>query len=64
MRIKLDENLPDDLAELLRAADLDVSTVAEEGLAGYEDPPVLQAATAEGRILMSFDRGFADIRQR
>jgi predicted nuclease of predicted toxin-antitoxin system len=63
VKIKLDENLPEDLASLLRAADLDVTTVAEQGLAGCDDPPVLQAATAEDRILMSFDRGFADVRR-
>ncbi len=63
MKIKLDENLPDDLASLLRAADYDVSTVPEEGLAEYDDPPVLEAARAEDRVLMSFDLGFADIRR-
>jgi len=63
VKIKLDENLPDDLASLLRAADFDVATVAEEGMAGYDDPPVLQAATAEDRVLMSFDLGFADVRE-
>ena len=63
MKVKLDENLPDDLASLLRAADFDVATVAEEGMAGYDDPPVLQAATAEDRVLMSFDLGFADVRE-
>ncbi len=63
MKIKLDENLPDDLAASLRAAKYDVSTVAEEGLAGYDDPPVLEAATAEGRVLVSLDLGFADIRR-
>jgi len=63
VKIKLDENLPDDLASLLRAAEDDVSTVTEEGLAGCDDPPVLQAASAENRVLMSFDLGFADIRR-
>jgi predicted nuclease of predicted toxin-antitoxin system len=58
VKIKLDENLPDDLALLLRAAEYDVATVEEEGLAGHDDPPVLQAATKEDRVLMSFDLGF------
>ena len=62
MKVKLDENLPAELAELLRGAEFDVSTVTEEGLAGCDDPPVLQAATVEDRILMSFDKDFADIR--
>jgi predicted nuclease of predicted toxin-antitoxin system len=63
VKIKLDENLPDDLTALLRSAEYEVATVAEEGLAGHDDPPVLKAATAEDRILMSFDLGFADIRE-
>ncbi len=33
-----------------------------EGLAGHEDPPVLKAATDEGRVLLTFDLDFADIR--
>jgi len=63
VKIKIDENLPDDLALLLRDAEYDVATVEEEGLAGYDDPPVLQAAATEDRMLMSFDLGFADIRE-
>ena len=63
MKIKLDENMPMDLGELLRKADHDVVSVAEEGLAGCDDPPVLQAATAEARILMTYDTDFADIRR-
>jgi predicted nuclease of predicted toxin-antitoxin system len=63
VKIKLDENSPGDLASLLRAADYDVSTVPEEGLRGYDDQPVLAAARAEDRVLMSFDLGFADIRR-
>jgi hypothetical protein len=34
VRVKLDENLPVDLLGMLRAAGHDVTTVAEEGLAG------------------------------
>ncbi len=62
MKIKLDENLPADLATLLRKAGHDTRTVAEEGLAGHDDLPVLGAAVSERRILMTFDTDFADIR--
>jgi hypothetical protein len=62
VKIKLDENLPADLQELLRTAKHDVASVAEQGLAGCDDPSVLQAAAAEGRIFMTFDTDFADIR--
>lgn len=62
MRIKLDENLPQALMELLRVAGHDVVTAADEGLSGSKDPVVLQAATAESRVLLTFDLDFADIR--
>ena len=63
MKFKLDENMPTDLTTLLNQEEHDVSNVFEEGLAGQQDPPVLRAATAEGRILLTFDTDVADIRQ-
>jgi predicted nuclease of predicted toxin-antitoxin system len=62
VKIKLDENLPHDLKSLLRSFGHDVTDVPEEGLSGAADPPVLQIAATEGRILMSFDTDFANIR--
>ena len=62
MRFKLDENMPADLAALLRQAGHDVADVTEEGLNGEDDQPVLSAATAENRVLLTFDLDFADIR--
>jgi predicted nuclease of predicted toxin-antitoxin system len=63
MRIKLDENMPEALAQLLQSAGHEVSTVADEGLSGASDADVLGAATSDGRLLMTFDTDFADIRQ-
>jgi len=63
MKIKLDENMPDDLAEFLRSSGHDVTTVAEEGLSGADDPEVIQETAKERRLLMTFDVGFADIRK-
>ena len=63
MKIKLDENLPQDLKNLLQSVGHDVSDVSEEGLAGAEDPLILLAATGEGRLLITFDTDFADIRR-
>jgi predicted nuclease of predicted toxin-antitoxin system len=63
LRFKLDENLPADLATMLRDAGHDVHDVHEEGLAGEDDPPVLAAAVREDRILVTFDLDFADIRE-
>ena len=62
MKIKLDENMPQALAHLLRSAGHDVSTVPMEHLSGAEDPLVLKAATCEDRLLMTFDVDFGDIR--
>lgn len=63
MKIKLDENLPTALTELLRAAGHDVRTVADEALSGSADPKVLHVAASESRMLMTFDLNFADIRR-
>jgi len=40
MRAKLDENVPVEAAELLRAAGWDCETIYDEGLAGADDPKV------------------------
>ena len=63
MKFKLDENMPADLAALLHEYGHDTADVVQEGLAGEDDPPVLAAAVKEGRILLTFDLDFADIRQ-
>lgn len=63
MRFKLDENMPADLAVMLRKEGHDVHDVGGEGLAGEDDPPVLRAATREERILITFDLDFADVRE-
>jgi predicted nuclease of predicted toxin-antitoxin system len=63
LRFKLDENMPRDAATRLRNEGFDVETVIDEGLGGEDDPPVLRAATDEGRILFTFDLDFADIRR-
>ena len=62
MKVKLDENMPMALAELLRSRGHDVSTVPEENLSGVEDSFILTRATEETRLLMTFDVDFGDIR--
>lgn len=62
MKIKLDENLPLALVGVFRSAGHDTATVPEEGLSGAADGVVLAMATSEGRVLITLDRGFADIR--
>lgn len=63
MKFKLDENLSHELGTELRALGHDVHTVAAEGLAGSSDPIVLVAVREEGRMLLTQDRGFADLRR-
>ena len=52
MKIKLDENMPVTLAEVLTAAGHDVDTVPQEQLAGYPDPEVWFATQEAGRFLI------------
>lgn len=62
MKLKLDENLPGELAEELRAVGHDADTVYDEGLGGAPDPDLLQAAQDESRILLTLDKGIGNVR--
>jgi predicted nuclease of predicted toxin-antitoxin system len=62
VRLKLDENLPHDLADELTRRGHDVDTVLDEELGGCKDPVVVQAATADDRMVITLDRGVGDIR--
>ena len=48
-----------DLPDLGHEAD----TVFDEGLAGAKDPVVIAAATAENRVLLTLDKGIANLQQ-
>ena len=63
MRIKLDENMPRRAGPILAAAGYDVDSVEDEGLTGADDPTVSEAATADGRLVITMDRGFGDIQR-
>jgi predicted nuclease of predicted toxin-antitoxin system len=62
MKIKLDENLPFELAEFLNRLGHDVDTVLQENLKGKDDPSVWEVTQAAGHFLISQDLYFADIR--
>ncbi len=62
MKFKLDENLPASAAAILASAGHDADTVIAEHLAGAPDPDVVTAASAAGRVLITFGRGTGDIR--
>jgi len=64
VRFKLDENLPVELAAELRAIGHDTDTVAGEGLCGEADPAVVEAAPIADRILLTLDKGIADVRSQ
>jgi predicted nuclease of predicted toxin-antitoxin system len=62
MRFKLDENLPVELADLVANQGWDCLTVADQGFAGHPDSDIAEVCQTEGRILVTLDVGFADIR--
>ena len=55
MKAKLDENLPLQIASLLRKLGHDVQTTKDEGLLGCNDLDLWTAAQSEGRILITQD---------
>lgn len=59
--IKLDENVPDSVAGLLRAAGHDVALARDQQLAGASDERLLAVAASEGRTLVTLDRDFTNI---
>lgn len=62
MLFKMDENLHPDLGQFFRQYGHDAATVWDEGLRGASDSVILDRCRDEGRALLSFDLGFADIR--
>lgn len=61
MKFKGDENLPGELVAELRASGHEADTVFDEGLAGTKDPVLVSVAKAEGRILLTLDKGIANL---
>lgn len=62
MEFKVDENLPVGVADLLRQAGYDAATVVEQRLEGWPDSDIASACQEEGRVLITLDTDFADIR--
>jgi predicted nuclease of predicted toxin-antitoxin system len=62
-RLKIDENLPDVVSKLLQYAGHDAATAREEGLAGAPDDTLLATAKSEGRVLVTLDHDFANVRR-
>ena len=63
MKFKIDENLPNEIADDLRALGFDADTVHDEGMTGAPDPQLLARILAEDRVLLTMDKGIADVRR-
>jgi predicted nuclease of predicted toxin-antitoxin system len=63
MRVKLDENLPLQIAPRLQALGNDVHTTQAEGLLGCNDSDLWAAAQRESCILITQDLDFSDARR-
>jgi predicted nuclease of predicted toxin-antitoxin system len=61
--IKVDEDLPPAVAEIFGEVGHDVRTVRQQSWGGFPDDELLARLRAEGRWLLTADRGFADIRR-
>lgn len=62
MRFKLDENLRVELLDDLRAAGHEADGLRDEGLIGAPDDVVLDLVRREHRVLLTLDKGIADVR--
>jgi predicted nuclease of predicted toxin-antitoxin system len=62
VKFKIDENLPAEVAALLRDRGFDAHTVNDERLLGAKNAVIAEVACRERRVLMTLDRDFSDIR--
>lgn len=60
MRLKLDENLGEEVAARLRLEGHDVTTVHQQRLEGTPDPKLIEICRREVRALVTLDVGFAN----
>ncbi|MFO1434135.1 MAG: DUF5615 family PIN-like protein [Candidatus Competibacteraceae bacterium] len=63
MLFKVDENLPVEVADVLRQQHHNALTVAEQRLAGQPDANIARICQAEQRTLVTLDLDFSDIRR-
>jgi predicted nuclease of predicted toxin-antitoxin system len=62
MKFKIDENIPNEVAELIRQTDYDAATVLEQNLGGSADTDIASLCQKERRVFVTLDTDFADIR--
>lgn len=57
MKVKIDENLPQELAEVLTSLGHDAITTLDENLCGCSDDQIWNVVQAENRFLVTQDFG-------
>jgi predicted nuclease of predicted toxin-antitoxin system len=62
MKFKLDENLPLEIADAFRDTGHEIDSVQSEGLTGASDQEILERVQAENQVLLTMDKGIADVR--
>ena len=62
MKVKLDENIPASVSDILADLGHDTDTVPEEGLQGRRDADVWSATQKAGAFLITQDLDFSDVR--
>jgi predicted nuclease of predicted toxin-antitoxin system len=62
VKLKVDENLPVEFTAALDAAGHDASDIVQQQMKGAHDPDVAAVCQREGRVLVTLDLDFADIR--
>jgi predicted nuclease of predicted toxin-antitoxin system len=63
VKLKLDENLSRHLKDILGMLQHDVITAADENLLSQPDTALAAAANSEGRMLLTLDLEFGDLRK-
>lgn len=63
MNIKVDEDLPRVVVDLLVRNGYAAKGVLDQGMGGWKDNALWQAIQGEGLFLLTADKGFADIRK-
>lgn len=58
----MDENLPAEIADMLRQAGHDAETVFDQDLSGCADSKIILMCASERRVLITLDIGFANVR--
>ncbi len=62
MRFKIDENLPIEVACVLRDAAHDAMTIGDQRMSGEPDPRIAAVCRDEDRAILTLDLDFSDIR--